>query len=99
MSNSIEAEANFRNAQKQTLTREQVAAHNTEQSSWVIVNGTVYDITDFASYHVSIRQQLFTRMFSNSSSITAWRRTNTSPICWKRRYRRILFTTQTRSVD
>lgn len=34
------------------ITREEVAKHNTPESSWIIINDYVYDITDFASLHV-----------------------------------------------
>lgn len=32
-------------------TREEVATHNKEDSLWIIVDGRVYDLTDFADLH------------------------------------------------
>nr|KAJ3419343.1 hypothetical protein HK105_007067 [Polyrhizophydium stewartii] len=34
-----------------TLTRQEVAAHNTAKSAWIIVDSIVYDITNFAAMH------------------------------------------------
>lgn len=30
---------------------EEVAKHNTEESMWIVINNTVYDVTKFAKLH------------------------------------------------
>lgn len=35
----------------QVITAEEVAKHNTADSAWVIVEGGVYDVTDFLEDH------------------------------------------------
>lgn len=32
-------------------TRQQVAQHNTDEDLWVVINGNVYDMTDFLHDH------------------------------------------------
>ena len=48
-------------------TREQVAAHNTEKSAWIIIDTAVFDITKFAgnnllTSHASWRRVITTRI-------------------------------------
>ena len=47
------------------LTREEVAKHNTPESSWIIVNGYVYDITTFAELHVSLQNYTISQLSFN----------------------------------
>ena len=60
-SNTLSLETESRNSQNtqnnapgsgKTFTREEVAKHNTEESSYIIINNSVYDITQFSSLHV-----------------------------------------------
>lgn len=32
-------------------TLQEVSTHNTEQSRWIVVDGLVYDVTDFINHH------------------------------------------------
>jgi alkylation response protein AidB-like acyl-CoA dehydrogenase len=41
-----------------TFTRAEVAAHNTEQDLWVVINSKVYDLTKFAKFHPGGRHVL-----------------------------------------
>lgn len=50
---STRIEADLRSSNQTHLTREEVAKHNTTESSWIIINSYVYDITNFAELHVS----------------------------------------------
>ncbi|PBP20573.1 acyl-CoA dehydrogenase domain-containing protein [Diplocarpon rosae] len=34
-----------------TLTRDEVAENNTEESLWFVINSKVYDVTDFLDVH------------------------------------------------
>jgi cytochrome b involved in lipid metabolism len=38
-------------AQLPQYTIEQVAEHNSDESLWIVVDGKVYDVTEFASEH------------------------------------------------
>lgn len=53
-STRIEADFRSNSTQETQLTREEVAKHNTPESSWIIINSYVYDITNFAELHVII---------------------------------------------
>ena len=33
------------------FTKQEVASHNTAQDCWIIINGSVYDITNFVEEH------------------------------------------------
>jgi cytochrome b involved in lipid metabolism len=35
----------------QEFTRDQVSTHNSPKSSWIIIDGLVYDISSFAALH------------------------------------------------
>lgn len=49
---SIEASMRHSPGKSDVFTREEVAKHNTPESSWIIVGNYVYDITKFADMHV-----------------------------------------------
>ena len=34
-----------------TITKEELAKHNTADSCWLAIDGNVYDVTDFAMSH------------------------------------------------
>jgi len=38
-------------AETRSITREEVAEHNTQDDCWIIVSGKVYDITEWAPHH------------------------------------------------
>jgi len=48
---SIEAKMRKTGHPGVVYTREQVATHNTPESTWIIINGGVYDVTSFAEVH------------------------------------------------
>jgi len=67
---SIEAELRLPKVPSTTISREEVAAHNTEASSWVIINDKVYDITKFAELHPGGEQII--RQFAGKDATEAF---------------------------
>lgn len=62
-----------------TLTPEEVAKHNTPQSCWLVVNGRVYDVTNYISLHPAGARPILeycgkdaTRAFAAYHSSRAW---------------------------
>jgi len=51
MPTTTSIESSMRHAQKESLTLQEVAKHNTPESSWIVINNRVYDITNFAELH------------------------------------------------
>eukprot|EP01095_Lingulamoeba_sp_RSL-Kostka_P009138 TRINITY_DN312_c2_g1_i2.p1 TRINITY_DN312_c2_g1~~TRINITY_DN312_c2_g1_i2.p1 ORF type:complete len:532 (+),score=228.25 TRINITY_DN312_c2_g1_i2:78-1673(+) len=48
---NIEAKLRKNNENENKISRQEVEKHNTKDSSWIIINGRVYDITKFALLH------------------------------------------------
>ena len=51
---NIEAKLRKNNEDETKISRQEIEKHNTEESSWITINGRVYDITRFAALHVCI---------------------------------------------
>lgn len=48
---------------------EEVAKHNTEQDAWVIINGKVYDLSNFAQKHPGGAQVILEHLGTDVSEI------------------------------